>query len=59
MSLYIEIALGVVIGWLLLTQASMLRGLIERIISAVLQLIRDILGTLERILTAPFRAFSR
>ena len=59
MPLYIEIALGVVVGWLLLTQASMLWGLIERIIAAALQLVRDVLRTLERIFSAPFRALAR
>ncbi len=57
--LYTQIAIGILVAVLLLALASMLRGLIERIITAALQLVRYLLGTLERIVSAPFRALGR
>lgn len=59
MPLYIEIALGILLALVLLTQTSMLLDLIDRIITAILQLARDILRTLERIFSAAFRAIAR
>ena len=59
MPLYIQIALGIMLAVLLLNQASMLRGLIERIITATVQVIREILRTLERIFSGAFRALAR
>ena len=59
MPLYIQIAIGILLAAVLLTQAAMLRDLVERIISAVLQLVRDVLRTLERIFASAFRAFAR
>lgn len=59
MPLYIEIALGILLALVLLTQTSMLLDLIDRIITAILQLARDILRTLERIFSGAFRAIAR
>ena len=59
MPTYIQIALGVLLAALLLTQAAMLRDLVERLITAALQIVRDVLKTLERIFSAAFQAFAR
>ena len=59
MPLYTQIALGIVVAVVLLALVSVLSGLIERILSAAVAIIRDLLRTLERILTAPFRALAR
>ena len=59
MPAYIQIALGILLALVLLTQVSMLRDLIDRIITAILRLARDVLGTVERIFSAAFRAFAR
>lgn len=59
MPLYIQIALGILLALVLLTQISMLRDLIDRIISAILRIVRDVLGTVERIFSAAFRALAR
>jgi len=56
---YIEIALGILLALVLLTQAAMLLDLIEKLITAVLQLARDVLRSLERIFSAAFRAVAR
>ena len=59
MPTYLQIALGILLAALLLTQAAMIRDLVERLIAAALQVVRDVLKTLERIFSAAFRAFAR
>ena len=59
MPLYIQIGLGVALAVLLLSRASELKALFDQIIKAILQVVREILGTLERIFSAAFRAFAR
>ena len=59
MPVYIQIALGILLAVVLLTQAAMLRDLAERVIAAVLQIVRGILRTVERIFNSAFRAFAR
>ncbi len=59
MPLYLQIAIGIALAVLLLTRASEVKTLLDRIIRAILQVVRDVLRTLERIFTAAFRAFAR
>ncbi len=59
MPLYIQIALGIMLAVLLLTQASMLRGLIDRVVNTALQVVREILRALERIFSILLRPLAR
>ena len=59
MPLYIQIGLGVALALLLLTRASEVKALLDQVIKAILQVVREILGSLERIFSAAFRAFAR
>ena len=59
MPLYTQIGLGVALAVLLLSRTSELKALLDQVIKAILQVVREILGTLERIFSAAFRAFAR
>ena len=59
MPMYLQIALGIALAVLLLTRASELKALLDQIIKAILQVVHDVLRTLEHIFSAAFRAFAR